>query len=408
MTFWPIIKLSWKNIWRNKTRSGVVITAVVLGTCAGTFMSAFMNGMVLQLIENQLNTYISHIQIHTKQYQENKLPEFYIPSVDSLINDLQSKPFVKGITSRSVVSGLASTTSSTFGVTINGIDPETEPEVFTIHSNIKEGDYFEIPDRNPVLVGEKLAERLKLKLRSKVVLNFQDVDGDISAGAFRVVGIFKTSNTSFDQSNVFVKKEDLNRLIGAENIVHEIDIVLDNFREADFYASQFGSTNPTLAVESWGEVSPSLRFSDANTNMYLYIFMTIILIALTFGIINTMLMAVLERQHELGMLMAIGVNKTRTFVLILSETFFLSIFGAPIGLFIAWAGIGYLAEIGLDLGAFAEGFESFGMSSIIYPVLEPQYYLNVGAMIIITTIIASIYPSIKALKLNPVEAIRKT
>tara|TARA_B100001109_G_C18487210_1_gene300737 strand:- start:134 stop:544 length:411 start_codon:yes stop_codon:yes gene_type:complete len=135
--------------------------------------------------------------------------------------------------------------------------------------------------------------------------------------------------------------------------------------------------------------------------------MTIILIALTFGIINTMLMTVLERQQELGMLMAVGVNKIRTFSMILSETFFLAIFGAPFGVFLAWVGITLLEDKGINVSAFAQGFEMYGMGTVIYPELQPDYYFNIGILILVVTLIASIYPSYKALKLNPVEAIRK-
>ncbi len=407
MSIWPIIRLSWKNIWRNKTRSAVVIIAVILGTWAGTFMAAFMNGMVQQQIETQLDNYIAHIQIHTKKYQEDELPKFYIHSADSLLKDLQSKPFVSSITARSVITGLASSSASTFGVTITGVYPETEKTVSELYTTIKEGNYFEGNARNQIVIGEKLATRLKLRLRSKIVLNFQDVNGTISAGAFRVAGIYKSTNTSYDESHVYVRIEDLNRLIGNPDAVHEIAMKIDNIEQADTLAAQIGNLNPTLSVESWGDISTTLRYASANMDTYLYIIMVIILIALTFGIINTMLMAVLERQQEIGMLMAIGVNKARTFSMILSETFFLAIFGAPIGLFLAWIGIHILSSTGVDVSAFAAGLEEYGYSSVIYPILEADYYLNVGILIIITTLVAAIYPSYKALKLNPVEAIRK-
>lgn len=404
---WLIIKLSWKNIWRNKTRSSVVIIAVILGTWAGTFMSAFYSGMTSQLINNQLENYTAHIQIHSLKYKADKLPSNFIPSADSLMSVLRTKPFIKSVTARSVVSGLASTSSNTYGVTITGINPETEPSVSKLNTHLIEGDYFTENTRNPIVIGEKLADRLKLSIRSKVVLNFQDVDGNIAAGAFRVSGIFKSSNSSFDESNVYVRDTDLNRIIDKTGAVHEFAILLNNFRDADTYAQQIGIANPNLAVESWGLISPTLVFQDTNIGFYLYIFMVIILVALAFGIVNTMLMAVLERQQELGMLMAIGISKPRIFSMIVTETFFLSIFGSPIGLSIAWLSISYFANAGIDLGSFAEGLESYGYSAVIYPALALNYYLIFGFMIIAATIIASIYPSYKALKLNPVEAIRK-
>ncbi len=402
----PIISLSWKNIWRNKARSLVVIVAVILGTGAGVFMSAFMYGMSMQMVKSEMENYTSHIQIHTQDYKDEILPAYFIPNADSLVEELSSLPFVKNITSRTVVTGLASTSSSSYGVSVRGIDIATENEVTKLHTFIKEGDFLESRRSNSIVIGEKLAQRLNLEIRSKVVLNFQDVDNNLSAAAFRVTGIFKSSNSRFDESNVFVKKDHLNTLINADGISHEIAFLIDDFKMADAYRDSL-ELDAGLIAESWGDISPSLRYMDSMVGTMLYIVMVIILIALTFGIINTMLMAVLERQQELGMLMAVGVNKTKTFSMILIETFMLAIVGAPVGILLAWIGIQGLEETGINVSAWAEGFEAYGIGTIIYPELQPEYYLNVGILIFITTLVAALYPSYKALKLNPVEAIRK-
>ena len=384
----------------------MVITAVVLGTWAGIFMSAFMYGLSMQYIKIQLDNFTSHIQIHETEYKTEKLPEYFIPDADSIITELKEKPFVTGITGRSVVGGLAASSANSYGVTIQGIDPETEKTVTQLHTFMKEGDYFETRTRNPVLIGEKLAKRLSVGMRSKIVLNFQDVEGNISAGAFRVSGIFKSPNSAFDEANVLVLKEDLNRLIAEPDAIHEIAIMVDDFNMADQYTLDL-IDEPNLTVESWGTLSPALSYTNSMVGTTLYIIMTIILVALIFGIINTMLMAVMERQHELGMLMAVGVNKARTFSMILFETLFLSMFGAPFGILLAWISITLMADTGVDLSAWAQGFEMYGMGTTIYPELDNEYYFIVGGMIFVITLIASIYPSYKALKLNPVEAIRK-
>ncbi len=402
----PILSLSWKNIWRNKTRSLVVIVSVILGTGAGVFMSAFMYGMSIQMVNNELENYTSHIQIHSNEYKDEILPAYFIPNADSLVEELSRLSFVENITSRTVITGLASTSSSSFGVSIRGIDIASEKEVTQLSTFIREGDFLESSRSNGIVVGEKLAQRLNLEIRSKIVLNFQDVDNNLSAAAFRVTGIYKSSNSRFDESNVFIKKEHLNTLINAEGISHEIAILVDDFKMADIYRDSL-ELESGLIAESWGDISPSLRYTDSVVDTMLYIVMVIILIALTFGIINTMLMAVLERQQELGMLLAVGVNKSKTFTMILVETFLLAIVGAPAGILFAWLGIVSLSENGINVSAWAQGFEEYGIGTVIYPELQPEYYLNVGILIFMTTLIAALYPSYKALKLNPVEAIRK-
>ena len=407
MNIWPVLKLSWKNVWRHPVRSGVVMAAVILGTWAGIFTSAFMNGLSLQYIKSQLENYSAHLQIHHELYNEEKLPSFFIQEADSLIQVLREKPFVEHLTARSVVQGLASSATNTFGVTIKGIDPETDKTVSNLHEYVQEGEYLDESVRNPVLIGGKLAERLSIKMRSRIVLNFQDVEGNLTAGAFRVAGIFDSPNAGFDESNVFVAKEDLNRLLGAENAIHEIAIIVDDFKQADAYRDQLQQTDG-VEVQSWGDISPALRYTDSMLDFVLYIFMIIIIIALSFGIVNTMLMAVMERTQELGMLMAVGVNRLRIFFMIMTETLFLTLAGVPVGLFLSWATVEWAGSVGINLSAFSQGLEMYGIKTIIYPELTPAYYGNIALLIFFATVVAAIYPSVKALRLNPVQAIRKT
>lgn len=387
-------------------RSGVVVTAVILGTWAGIFTSAFMNGLSLQYIRNELENYTAHIQIHHASYNEEKLPSFYIQSVDSLIAEIENQPYVQSLTARSVVEGLASSPTNTFGVTVKGINVEKDTTVSSIYTYLTEGEFLGESTRNPVLIGQKLADRLNIRTRSRIVINFQDVEGNITAGAFRVAGIFDSPNSGFDESNVFVPKEDLNRLLGRENTVHEIAILVDDFKQAYTYAEQLRQSE-NIQVQAWGDLSPALRYTDSMLDFVLYIFMIIIVIALSFGIVNTMLMAVVERTQELGMLMAIGVNKARTFFMIMFETLFLTMVGVPAGLFLSWVAVTWAGNAGIDLSAFSQGLEMYGMSAMVHPELSAAYYGNIALLMIVATLLAAIYPSIKALKLNPVQALRK-
>lgn len=406
MNLWPIIKLSWKNVWRNTTRSAVVMLTVVLGTWAGIFSSGLMNGLSMQYIRNELETSVSHLQIHHPKYSEENLPRYFIPKPDSLVKALEEYGFVESMSVRNLVQGLASSATNTFGVTVKGIRTEADSTVSDLHTYIHEGTYLEPGIRNAALIGSKLAQRLGVEVRSRIVINFQDVEGNITAGAFRVVGIFDTPNSNFDETHVFVNREDMNRLLGRENTVHEIVMLVDNFKNADRYRDSLAKVS-AMEIQSWGDVSPSLRYTDSNVDFMLYIFMTIVAIALTFGIINTMLMAVLERTQELGMLRAIGVNKIRTFSMVMIETLFLTLVGVPIGMVLSWLSISWVGSVGIDLSAFAQGLEDYGMSTTIYPELPEGYFVNIGLLMILATLLAAIYPSVKALKLNPVQAIRK-
>ena len=139
---------------------------------------------------------------------------------------------------------------------------------------------------------------------------------------------------------------------------------------------------------------------------FLYIFMSIILLALSFGIANTMLMAVLERKRELGMLMSVGLNRTKIFLMILFETIFISCVALPIGIFMSYLMISYFGQVGIDLSIFAEGLEAFGMKSMLYTKLPFNYYVNITILTLFVTFISSLFPARRALKLDPAEAVR--
>ena len=406
MNTWSIIRLSWKNVWRNPVRSSVVIASVMLAIWSGVFIVGFMNGMTLQFKNDQLDNYTSHIQIHNREYIDEIMPSHTIHDADALESELRAMPFVEAFSMRSVVNGLASSANNTYGVVISGVDVTQETQVTAIHTFLTEGDYLDASVRNPVLIGTDLAQRLSLTLRSRIILTFQDIEGNITAGAFRVTGIYRTPNTSYNERHVVVRSADLNRLLGAENAVHEIAIKVDDFSRADEYARSIAVVTAD-SVRSWGAISPTLRYLDSNMAVSMYIIIIIIVVALCFGIVNTMLMAVLDRTQELGMLRAIGLNKRRTFLMIMTETLFLTMVGAPFGLFLSWISIYWLGITGIDLSMFSEGLEMYGFSSMVYPALSLEYYLNVVGLMFFATLFASIFPSLKALKLNPVEAIRK-
>ncbi len=251
-------------------------------------------------------------------------------------------------------------------------------------------------------------EAIKYKLRKKIVISFQSYDGHLAYDAFRVVGVFKTSNTQFDGMNAFVQMGDISQVASMPaNQVNEIAVMLSGVKEVDRVAEKIKSMRPDLSVQTWDKLKPDAGMMSEALGFYLMIFMVIILLALGFGIVNTMLMSVLERIKELGMLMAVGMNKKRVFSMIMLETVFLSLVGAAAGLVITWLLILYTGKTGLDMSAlYGEGFEVMGFSAKIFPKLEFGSIVEISVMIILTGILASIYPARKAMKMNPAEALR--
>jgi putative ABC transport system permease protein len=425
-----IWSISWKNVWRNKLRSLVVMIAVTLGLFAGIFSSALMYGMMKQRIESAISNETSSIQLHNPKYMENNEIQFYISKSDSLENIIESFPEVKAVSKRIKISGMAKTARTGTGVNIYGINPEKEKLVTEIYNKIPDsaelvergfhsaerisrylndscGSYFENVKRNPVVIGEKLAKKLNVRIRSKIVIAVQQLDGTPTEGAFRVTGIFKTNNTTFDEMNLFVRDIDLQRLTGLDaDQTHEIAVLLKDESILNSTQEKFKNRFPALDVMTWQELQPDLGMMTQYMNVMLYIFIVIILLALGFGIVNTMMMVVLERVKELGMLMAVGMNKARVFRMIMLETIFLSITGAILGMAISSIIINHFSESGIDLSRWAGGLEAIGYEAIIYPAINSEFYFGVTVLVILTAVLASIYPALKALKLNPAEAVR--
>lgn len=402
-----LAKLSWKNIWRNKKRSLVLIISVILGLWAGVFVMGFYKGIMDQRIDDAIEKESSHIQIHHPKFNDEKLLKYAIEDADKIVDEITSMDSVRSVSARSKIQGMIASSRSTAGIQINGINPENEDKTTRMGSNIVEGNYFTGIKRNPILISKKTADKLKLKLRSKLVLTFQDVDNNITSALFRVDGIFKSSNGSFDEQNVFVRNSDIQKHLGNENYIHEIAILLKEHDNLNTYEKAIKSIYPDLEVRSWIEIIPGMSFMINSMDTALYVILWIIMLALLFGIVNTMLMAVLERTREIGMLMSIGMNKYKIFSIIIIETIFIIIIAGPLGMLLAYMTIKYYGGQGIDLKVIGEGLENMGYASVIYPTLIFKYYLNVLLQVIFMAFLGSIYPAFKALKLNPVVAIRK-
>ncbi len=399
--------LSWKNVWRNKLRSIIVIIAVMLGVFAGVFMLAFMNGMVEERIQTVIRTEISHIQIHQPGFLENNDFSLRINNIDSIIHLATQTGHVAAASKRIVISSMVASAETNSGIKIIGIIPDQESKITNIGEKITDGDYFRNQQKNNVVIGKKLAEKLKVGLGKKLIITIQDVSTNITSGAFRVGGIFDTDNDMYDESIIFVRFSDLSLLSGLDGTqAHEIAVILDKDENTDQVKAELRKSLSTLEVMDWMELSPEAGYLVSAMDQYTVIFMVIILLALCFGIINTMLMVVLERVREIGMLMAVGMSKIKVFYMIMLETVYLTMTGGTVGIAAGYFASKYLERVGIDLFFWKEVYASIGYSSLIYPKIDLQTIMIVSLMVIFTGLFSAIYPAFKALKLNPAEATR--
>jgi len=472
-----ILEIAWKNVWRNKTRSLIVITAVTIGVFAGVFTIAAMNSSVVQRIDAAVNEEMSHIQVNNKDFRSSSDIRNVIDDYPALKSTLESLPGVVNTTGRIIIKGIASTASKSTGVEITGINIEKEKEIFTLYEKLipGTGSYFSSETKfNTAFIGEKLAKELNiirytltgdalsklesdgvpaevvaklgsvrdqkfptdkkfsnsvatlltpaelknfnLKIKeaawsyregSKVILTFLDMENNQTGAAFRVSGIFRTNNDMFESLAVFVPENELRQLTGMEEgTYHRAIARLENDELTDNVTPMIRGSLPGYEVLSWKEIQPDLAMLADMMQAIYGIFMAIILAALAFGIVNTMLMAVLERTREIGMLAAIGMNRRKIFSMIMLESVFLSIVGGITGMAVSGAVIAATAKNGINLMKYSEGMEALGYSAHLFPTIDVQFFITTTILIVLTGILSSVYPARKALKLNPVEAIR--
>ncbi len=400
-----LLALAWKNIWRNKMRSLIVILAIAFGLWGGLFSGGLMVALGDSMVNSAIDRDLAHIQIHHPRYDENKDIRRYIPQAKSLVHALQKLKEISGVSARCRFLGMASSATSSYPVQICGVFPQKEKSVTRLYERIRTGTYLQSQRSNGILIGQKLAQRLNLRLHSKMVLGFEGLNGELINIACRVVGIFKTESSQFDETNVFLKNDFLFANIG-QPVFHEIAIRLSHSEALPQTVQKIRAMVPNLLVETWKERAPEVAFMSDLMILYTYFFLVFILFAVLFGITNTMLMSVVDRVRELGMLMAIGMKRSRVFIMILLETLLLSLTGGVVGILIGKITLLLTSHSGINLSMFEASLESFGSSSILYPTLPLEMYVVLTILIVVTANLAAILPAIKAIRLEPAIAIR--
>jgi putative ABC transport system permease protein len=232
------------------------------------------------------------------------------------------------------------------------------------------------------------------------------MDSSLVYAAFRINGIFKSESSLFDESHVFVLQSDLLRLLNTRPIIHEIAVRAESSLKMSQVLTALKVKYPELSIKTWEDLSPEIALTAAAMESFTYLFVAIIIMALIFGITNTMLMAVMERIRELGILIAVGMKRSKVLIMILFETILLTLTGGIGGMIAGSITIVILSHTGIDFSAFASSLDSFGASTMLYPFLPASMYIALVLMIIVAASIAATMPAWKAIHLNPSHAIR--
>jgi ABC-type lipoprotein release transport system permease subunit len=397
--------LAWRNVWRNKLRSGIMIAAMIFGLLGALLMVGFVQAMTENMIDNAIRFQTAHLQVHNSDFLLNEELSAWLPEADKLAATIRQQDGIEAVTVRQVIDGMLASAASTRGVRINGIETREEILVTDIAESVIEGVMLPDRGRNPIMVSRRNADKLNLRIGSKVVLTFTNIDGDVTGAAFRVAGLFKTPASSFDDSNVFIRRNDLARFTGLDQ-AHEIAIRIDDDRQlAPLQTTVSDLVGERGVVRNWGEVQPILAYMTGSMDTTNAIVAGIFIAALGFGIINIMMMSVFERTREFGVLMAIGMTRGRILRLIITESILLGGVGGLLGLAAGRLMLAITDQTGLPFGAVAEGLGAYGVDSVLYPSVPAPFYLQLLAMVLAVSLLAALYPAHQILKKRPSEAL---
>lgn len=402
------LKLAWRNIWRNKRRTAIILTAVVIGIWSMILLGSLMRGMAVGMIQNGIATLTGHLQIHHKGYRNDPAIENSISDPMAVEAAIRNKMPEGTLWSPRVrVNAVASNARHSSGVTLVGIDPTAEAKVSFIGSAMLRGRYLNPAEKNGIVVGEALLDKFGTKLGRKLVLMSQDTNREIASRAFRIVGTFQAEMESTEKQYVFVNRTESQKMLKLKNGISEIAILFpDKPDNPDAYRALKGALPArNFEVHTWRELLPFQMAYLKILDGFMWIWYLVVFVAMGFGIVNTTLMAVFERMREFGLLKALGMKPWWILREVLTESLLLLITGMAIGNFLGFICIYLLSSSGIDLSALAAGAEYAGMTRVIYPAIEIKDVFMSNFIVLFLGILVSAYPAVKAARFTPVEAL---
>lgn len=403
------IQIAWRNILRNRVRSLITICAIGFGLGAMIFLRGYIDGAHVQMKENFTGLLMGHIQIHAQGFEKNVNISRNIRNPESIASVLKQVPSIKAFTKRVRCFCLYGTAENSVGGMIIGIDPESEIKVSSIHKSVIRGRFIAEGEDHAIVLGQSLLENLGIDLGDKVIMMAQAYDGTLGADAFRVVGVMKTGVEDIDRSLGLVSLDALRTTLVLGNRVTDFVIRVWDFDLIPLTYSKLSNALDTekLEIMTWEQISPTLKqwmdFDDA----FACVFLLIVLVVIVAGILNTILMSLLERTREFGVMMALGTKGSQLATIVGIESFLLGLIGMLAGTGFGVFVTSIFSRIGIPIStAVKEAMASFFMSDTIYPVLVTDHVLSSSLVVLIASVLISIYPAWKTSRLVPVEALR--
>ncbi len=399
--------LAWRNLWRNHRRTIIMISAITVGVWAMIFMTALLRGMVNDMLRDGIQTLPGHVQIHHPGFRDDPSVNNLIPATGTALDGIFGDNGFEAWASRVKVPAVITSERESRGVTLFGIDPAAEAQISFVANDIAEGRFLEDEADSGIVIGRKLADKLDTRLGKRVVLMSQDPDNEIADRGFRIVGIFDSDPDSHEETFVFAGRATIQKMLGIGDRVTEVVFLAGDYQNIEpLYRRVSELAGPDVDVEPWYELDRYLSTMLNIMDGFVLVWIVVVFLALSFGLVNTLVMAVFERIREIGLMLALGMRPANILGQIVVESLLLLVIGLALGNAFAWMTVVPLKD-GIDISAVAEGMEMMGASSMLYPDLQIRDVITANIVVLALGFLASLSPAWRASRYQPVEAITK-
>lgn len=406
-----ILKLAWRNIWRNKRRSILTLLAVTFAVIASIAMRGIQEGTYELNIKNAVEMFSGYLQIQEKGYLSNpSLAKSFKPTED-LKSTLSKVDGIKAYSTRINADGLISFKDNSLGCAIFGLNTQSSQETSRIFSKLNEGRFFTELESYEIVIGYKLLKNLKADIGDEIVILAQGFDGSLGNMKFKIVGTTKMGMQDFDAMSVFMDTKSAQELLSLYGRITALAIDINSFDDLYDIKEEIKANlkNEELVVLDWKELMPDFEQSIQLDNISGIFFLAILFVIVAFGILNTVLMSVTERFKEFGISLSIGMSNYKLVLVVLLETLFITIIGLILGNIIGFGINLYIFNNPIQFGSeYAWMYEEYGFLPRIEASLKFSVFFNSSISILIASVVAAVYPIIKVIRLEPLKGIRYT
>ena len=401
-----VVKIAWASLSRRKIRSVLVVLMIAVSLWGVLFMEGIYDGMIEQMIGNAIRSGSGDITLFVKGYRlDNDLAKLITRAedIDRLLgNDKRVKTYIMRIRQ----DGLVATAHYSRNASIYGIELEAERVHGRLDSYITSGEFGFGRKNKGVILGARLADKLKVKIGKKIILSAQNRENDVSSMAFKVTGIIKTNNMALDETAIFIDRDKARDLLLVPEGVTQVCMILHNEKDIPALQGELQKHFSELEVFRWDEIYPALMQSRVMMEWFNLVISLIVFCVAGLGIFGVMLVSVLERLREFGIMLAVGTKFSQIRQIVMAESFFLGFFGFLAGSLLGGMTLYYFYVHGLDLTMFSKGLDAFGMDAVTYAIIRPDYFV-IAFIAVLTATFLSVLPPLRFLKkVKPIEVIR--